>query len=141
MTETAEQDRNGLEVLDRRECLRLLGAHNFGRVGLTTGALPTVLPVTYRMLDERIYFRAGPGQKLAAATSHNVVAFEIDGMDKLWHCGWSVCVTGVANEVTSTDRLLELEHAGLPRWTPFGSDRVVEISIDIVSGRRLRTSD
>jgi nitroimidazol reductase NimA-like FMN-containing flavoprotein (pyridoxamine 5'-phosphate oxidase superfamily) len=133
-------DRNGLEVLDRRECLRLLGAHTFGRVGLTTGALPTVLPVTYRMLDEHIYFRTGPGQKLTAATSNNVIAFEIDGMDRLWHCGWSVCVTGVAREVTSAIRLEELDRVGLPRWTPNDGARVVEVSIDVLSGRRLGAS-
>ena len=49
-----EVDRNGLEVLDRAECLRLLGTASLGRIGLTSGALPTVLPVNFRLIDDEI---------------------------------------------------------------------------------------
>jgi hypothetical protein len=43
-----EIDRNGLEVLSRHECLRLLGTATLGRIGVTSDALPTVLPVNFR---------------------------------------------------------------------------------------------
>lgn len=39
-----EMDRNGLEVLDRPWCLRLLQGATLGRVGMTMGALPVVRP-------------------------------------------------------------------------------------------------
>ncbi len=38
-------DRNGLEVLEREECLRLLAGATIGRLGITIGTLPVVLPV------------------------------------------------------------------------------------------------
>ncbi len=34
-------DRNGLEILDREECLRLLEFATLGRIGFTSGALPS----------------------------------------------------------------------------------------------------
>jgi hypothetical protein len=37
-----EVDHNGLEVLGRDECLRLLGTATLGRIGVTSGALPGV---------------------------------------------------------------------------------------------------
>jgi nitroimidazol reductase NimA-like FMN-containing flavoprotein (pyridoxamine 5'-phosphate oxidase superfamily) len=130
-------DRNGLELLDRAECLRLLAQRNFGRVGLTLGALPTILPVTYRLIEGRVVFRTGVGQKLAAATEHAVIAFEVDEMDALSHSGWSVVVTGVAEEVVDTAEIRRLDRFGIPRWTPSGQDRVVALSPDLISGRRL----
>lgn len=132
-----EIDRNGLEVLDREECLRLLAKGGLGRVGLTSGALPTVLPVNYRVVDGRIVFRTGAGSKLDAATSDTVVAFEVDEVDHVWRTGWSVVVTGVAREVTDAGELELLAAANVPRWAPAGPDRFVEISVELVSGRRL----
>ena len=35
-----EVDCNGLEILDRGECLRLLSLATLGRVAITSGALP-----------------------------------------------------------------------------------------------------
>src|SRR4051794_40733183 len=83
-------DRNGLEILDRIECLQLLRDHTFGRLGVTFGALPTILPITYRLIDERVIFQTGAGQKLSAATAGAVVVFEIDAMESITHGGWSV---------------------------------------------------
>lgn len=132
-----EYDRNGLEVLDRAECLRLLRSATIGRLGITAGALPTVLPVNFRLVGDRILFRTGTGSKLEAATSNAVVAFEVDDMDPVWHTGWSVVVTGVAREVTDPDDLAALVDARIPRWAPEDSDRVVEVSTEIVTGRRI----
>ncbi|MET0901637.1 MAG: hypothetical protein ABWZ52_00220 [Acidimicrobiales bacterium] len=36
-------DRNGLEVLDRAECIRVLHSVPMGRIGITAGALATFL--------------------------------------------------------------------------------------------------
>ena len=89
-------DRNGLEVLDRDECLRLLDSATLGRVAVTSAAVPTVLPVNFRLAGDRIVFRTGKGTKLAAATRNAVVAFEVDDIDPVQHTEWSVVVTGVA---------------------------------------------
>lgn len=132
-----EIDRNGLEVLTRDECLRLLGRATLGRLAITSGALPMVLPVNFRLVGERIVFRTGAGTKLDAATNGNVVAFEVDDMDPLWHTGWSVVVTGVASEVTDPADRAELADVGIPRWAPTDADRIVTVSTAVVSGRRM----
>jgi nitroimidazol reductase NimA-like FMN-containing flavoprotein (pyridoxamine 5'-phosphate oxidase superfamily) len=132
-----EVDRNGLEVLDRDECLRLLDSATLGRVGVNVSALPTVLPVNFRLTDGRIIFRTGPGTKLAAATRNAVVAFEVDDIDPLSHTGWSVVVTGVARPVVDHDDLARLTDLGIARWAPGHDGHVVEVSLDLVTGRRI----
>jgi len=129
-------DRNGLEVLDREECLRLLGLATIGRIGLSSGALPTVLPVNFRLVGDRVLVRTGRGSKLDAATRNAVVAFEVDDIDPMEHTGWSVVVTGVAREVDPEDVHPD-ERVRLARWAPGEDGRVVAISTDVVSGRRI----
>ena len=123
-----EVDRNGLEVLDRAACLRLLEQTTLGRVAVTVGALPAVLPVNYRLVDGRIVFRTSEGSKLDAATRNAVVAFEVDEMEPVGHTGWSVMVTGLTREVTDAPELDVLERANVPHWVPLGGERVVEIT-------------
>jgi nitroimidazol reductase NimA-like FMN-containing flavoprotein (pyridoxamine 5'-phosphate oxidase superfamily) len=130
-------DRNGLEVLGRAECLSLLAHATLGRVGVTVGALPAVLPINYRLVGDRIVFRTSGGTKLDAATRNAVVAFEVDDVEPVSHTGWSVLVTGIAREVTDPAELEVLESANVPRWAPSDGDRVVEISTEMISGRRL----
>jgi uncharacterized protein len=130
-------DRNGLEVLDRQECLRLLRDASFGRVGISSHALPVVLPVTYRLVDEDVVFTTAPGAKLQAATDQVVIAFEIDHIDPISHTGWSVLVTGVARHVDDEDELARLRAAGVPRWLAGDQARYVVLSTEFVSGRRL----
>jgi nitroimidazol reductase NimA-like FMN-containing flavoprotein (pyridoxamine 5'-phosphate oxidase superfamily) len=132
-----EIDRNGLEVLERDACLRLLDSVTLGRIGVSSGALPHVLPVNFRLVDDQVVFRTGIGTKLDAATQHAVVAFEVDQMDPVSHEGWSVMVTGVAREVTDADELERLESHRIPRWAPTGDGRVVAVSTDLVTGRRI----
>ena len=137
MTAIVELDRNGLEVLNREACLRMLSCATLGRIGVTSGALPTILPVNYRLVGDTIVIRTAAGTKLDAATRNTVVAFEVDDMDPFEHTGWSVVVTGVAREVTDIGERALLDHPNVPRWAPEGEDRLVAISIDIVSGRRI----
>jgi len=108
-------DRNGLEILDREECLRLLALTSLGRIGFTSGALPSVLPVTYHLDQDRILVHTTRGSRLDAALRDAVVAFEADELDASEHSGWSVAVTGVATEL---------------------DPGTLAISIDLISGRR-----
>jgi nitroimidazol reductase NimA-like FMN-containing flavoprotein (pyridoxamine 5'-phosphate oxidase superfamily) len=126
-----------LEVLDRDECLRLLGSATLGRIGVTSAALPTVLPVNFRLDGTRILIRTGPGTKLAAATRNAVVAFEVDDIDADAHTGWSVVVQGVAREITDFDERADVQRHVPARWAPGSDHHVVAISTEIVSGRRI----
>jgi len=132
-----EVDRNGLEVLDRVECLRLLALATLGRIGFTSGALPTVLPINFFLDRERILVRTGRGSKLDAALQNAVVAFEVDDFDPISHSGWSVAVTGVATEVSDPTDLDEACQMPIARWAPAGDEAVLAISTDLVSGRRI----
>ncbi len=132
-----EIDRNGLEVLEREECLALMRTATIGRVGVSADALPTILPVNFLLDGDRIVIRSGRGAKMTAALDEAVVAFEVDDFDPVSHAGWSVVVTGVANAVTDPEELEALESAPLRRWAPTGDDQFVSISTEFVAGRRL----
>lgn len=130
-------DRNGVQVLDREACLRLLGQATLGRIGITMRALPVILPVNFRLVGDRIVFRTGAGTKLEAATHNTIVAFEVDEVDRVEHTGWSVVVTGIAREVLDRESLEELAAANIPKWAPSDDERMVEVTLDLVSGRRI----
>lgn len=132
-----EIDRNGLEVLDRRECLRLLATVSLGRIAVTFGALPAIMPVNFRLVGGYIVFRTSAGTKLAAAAANAVVAFEVDQVDTFAHAGWSVLVTGTAREVVDPTERAELERAHIPRWAPSGVDHFVALDTRLISGRRI----
>jgi hypothetical protein len=132
-----EIDHNRLEVLDRERCLRLLATAAVGRVGLTTGALPTVLPVNFVLTPDGIVFRTGWGAKLDAATRNTVVAFEVDDFDPFTHGGWSVVVTGMARELTEPEELEAARALPLAPWGGGTADRYVRISTELVTGRAL----
>jgi nitroimidazol reductase NimA-like FMN-containing flavoprotein (pyridoxamine 5'-phosphate oxidase superfamily) len=134
---TPDLDRNGLEVLDRAECLRLLATASLGRIGISSGALPVILPVNFRLVGDTIVFRTASGTKLDAATRGAVVAFEVDAIDPFEHTGWSVMVTGVARRVTDPVELDAVRPQRVARWAPDGEDCVVAVSTEMVSGRRI----
>lgn len=132
-----ELDRNGLEVLDRDECLRLLSQSTLGRIGVTSGALPVILPVNFLVVDDHIFVRTGRGTKLDAATHNAVVAFEADHIDPLEHTGWSVLATGIARDANPAALSLALPHPPA-RWAPAQvEERLISISIEVISGRRI----
>jgi uncharacterized protein len=130
-----EIDREGLEVLDRRECLRLLDRTGLGRIAVTSGALPVVLPVDYTMDGESIVIETGRGTTLDFGTTGSVVAFEVDNLHENGHCGWTVMVTGVAQEVSDG---LEMERLRDLLGDEFDAvdERFIRISSELISGRR-----
>jgi uncharacterized protein len=132
-----EVDRNGLEVLGRDACLCLLAGATLGRIGVSSGALPSVLPVNFRFDGHQILIRTGVGTKLDAAVANAVVAFEVDEIDPVAHTGWSVMITGIARELTDPGELAAAGTPPLARWAPGGDHRVIAISTELVSGRRI----
>jgi nitroimidazol reductase NimA-like FMN-containing flavoprotein (pyridoxamine 5'-phosphate oxidase superfamily) len=131
-----EFDRNGLEVLEADECLRLLSSAKLGRLAVSAGALPSIVPVNFLLDGNRILIRTSPGTKLAAALTRSVVAFEVDEFDTFSHSGWSVSVTGLADEVCDVTELERIDRLPLPHWSSRGG-RVIAITTEFVSGRRI----
>jgi hypothetical protein len=99
--------------LSRTQCLTALGGQSFGRVAVTQGALPLVLPVNYAMNGPDVVFRARKGGLLDRACRDTVVAFETDQCDGTSGAGWSVVVVGIANVIAAGDWLEGLD-LGLP---------------------------
>lgn len=135
------RDAVGLEILTRDECLRLLTKAPVGRIAVTERGLPVIHPVNYVLDGDHIVFRTSAANKLAAATRDAIVAFEVDEFDAQRHTGWSVMVTGRASAVTDADKLNRLRDLPLTSWAPNRPQHFVEISLDIVTGRRVPVPD
>ena len=136
-TADATLDRNGLEVLSYEECVSLLARAPVGRLGVSSDALPVVLPVNYVVDGDRIVVRTNPGTKLDAALRNAVVAFEVDHYDPVAHTGWSVLVTGRATVIDDQTDIAAVKRLPLRAWGAVPADRFVAISMDLVNGRRI----
>lgn len=125
------------EVLSDDECLRLLGLEPVGRMGLTSGALPVVLPVNFVLEGRRIVFVTDPGLKLDAARARDVACMEIDGYERWTHTGWSVLATGRLRELTDPDEVEAAQLLPVRAWADLHARHWVELGIELLSGRRI----
>lgn len=125
-------------MIGRRECLELLRAHEYGRLGVVVGTQPVVLPVNYAMDGERPVFRTGAGGKFGAMVRGAKVALEIDEVDVDDHSGWSVLVEGRAEEVVAAAELerLAAECPLLP-WAEGDRSHWMMIVASRIGGRRV----
>jgi uncharacterized protein len=127
-----------LETLDRGECLALMATIPVGRISVSIGALPVILPVNFVLMGASIVFRTVPGTKLDAATKRAVVAFEVDQYASDGSSGWSVLVQGVCSEITDPAELAKLDASLLRAWAfdDGAAQRFVRIEASFVNGRR-----
>ena len=128
-------DGDTFDALTEAECRTLLGTRTLGRVGVTSGGLPMILPVQYVYADNVVTFRTGGGTKLRAAQSGDVLAFEVDAYDGETGEGWSVLVLGRASVVS-----MGPDADGLPSLdVALGDDRThyVRLHCELMTGRLL----
>lgn len=131
--EFVELDRNGLRILNPRECVALLATARVGRVALSDRALPTVRPVIYELDESTITFHASGGLLLEAAARGDVVCFEVDFADAGENRVWSVVVVGKL-------RLATLEASrSATTGKRFGTHKI-SLPMTIVSGRATRSA-
>lgn len=129
-------DRNGLMVLPRGQCLRLLRRSRVGRVLVNVDGVPAAFPVNFALLDEDIIFRSSPGAKLSAALDGAMVGFQVDRIDPVFESGWSVLIHGPSAVLTRDDDLLRARRLHLRTWAPGERPYFVRIRSESVSGRR-----
>lgn len=125
-------------VLSREDCLRLLASNSFGRLAVAMDS-PVIRPVNY-LFDEpsqSVLFRTADGSKFHAMLVNGNAAFEIDGIDQRSRTGWSVIISGMAEEITSPSELRRLEHVGLETWTPGHKAHWMRIRAWTVTGRQI----
>jgi nitroimidazol reductase NimA-like FMN-containing flavoprotein (pyridoxamine 5'-phosphate oxidase superfamily) len=116
-------------ALSEEDCRLILRSHTLGRVALVRDALPWIVPVEYVYDDATILFRTESDEKLQAATSGNVLAFEVDAYDPESGDMTSVHVLGRTSVFT---RLTDP-----PRAAPH---EYVRLHCEVVSGRRVRST-
>lgn len=126
-----------LSELSRAQCLALLESATVGRIGVSIDALPAIFPVFITVVNGVVAFRTVPGTKLAAASAGAIVALEADDVDGVTGDGWSVLVRGIASEVTDETRIATARHRLRETWIDGAPMHLVEISPDLVTGRRL----
>ena len=124
----------GIDVLDRTECYSLLGTQRLGRVAVRLTDELVILPVYYALLDGDIIFRTSGGTKLNAALLRTRVAFEVDHEEP----GWSVLVSGHAEEVRDTGERAAARACLGSRWPAGQRECIVRVRAEKVTGRRLR---
>ncbi len=128
-----------VEALDEEECLALLASVPIGRLAYVVDGRPVIVPVDFMVHDRQVVFRTDPGDKLSHTPLQHV-CFEADSLREM-NAGWSVVLNGLARDVTTAlgsdyDRL---RAQIVPTLAPLRSPHWISISIDTISGRRLRT--
>ncbi len=129
----------GLELLTEDQCRSLLATGGVGRVGVTIGGLPAILPVNFAYVDNDIVFRTGEGTKLHAASRGSIIAFEIDDYDADERSGWSVLLVGHSSTVTDYDARVALDRRGLATWAGSERSSYVRLHPELITGRRIMT--
>ncbi len=124
-----------LTALTRDECSARLASHSIGRIAVTSGALPAIIPVNYAITGRTtIVFRTEPDGMLARATDGAVVAFEVDDLARDGRSGWSVLAVGVAHHIEGSD-LVRAWAGRVSSAAGEGRDQFVAITIGQLSGR------
>jgi uncharacterized protein len=129
-----------MQDLAESECLELLKTHHFGRVAFVEKAdgPPVIMPLNYLMHAEAVVVRTDPRSKLGGALRNAPVSFEIDGIDQHQRTGWSVIVSGWAQEIVDPK---ELQQTPLLRWAHGDRSQYVRIKPELVTGRRISVAE
>jgi len=125
-----------LGEMSREECLSALRETTLGRLAISQGALPLILPVNYAMENANIIFRTNQGGLLDRTCRNTVVAFEIDAYDAETGSGWSVVAVGVANVLYAGEWLRAVE-LGLSSAGAGDGEIFVKIIPGTITGRRV----
>jgi nitroimidazol reductase NimA-like FMN-containing flavoprotein (pyridoxamine 5'-phosphate oxidase superfamily) len=132
-----------MEDLAEDECFDLLKRHHFGRVAIAEGVdlPPMIMPLNYLVDAATVVVRTDPDSRLGSALRYAMVAFEIDGVDQLQRTGWSVVVSGRAQEIVDPGDLQDLNQTPLLPWAPGDRSQYVRITPGSVTGRRISVAD
>jgi nitroimidazol reductase NimA-like FMN-containing flavoprotein (pyridoxamine 5'-phosphate oxidase superfamily) len=132
--------RRGVPVVrpvDDAECWRLLDLAPLGRVGLTDGALPTIMPVHFTVWHDEVVFASLPDVKLRSAERGDVLVLQVDHFDPVTEEGWSVNAVGPARVVRDRAEVDALHERRFTPWARDGRVLYVAIRPAVLRGRRL----
>lgn len=91
--------------MDPDECLRRLSTTHSGRLAITSGALPRIVPVEFMVVADRILLHCRRDSETFRGARDKVVAFEASGPGPgdRESTRWSVTVTGIARDHDTTE--------------------------------------
>ena len=104
-----------------------------GRLAISRHDVPVVIPVNFTCGDGLVFVRLGEG-RMASTIAGELVAFEVDEVDRLEHVSWSVLIRGIAREI-GLDPSTSFIDDPQPR-VPVPGTRLFVIEPDVVTGRR-----
>ncbi|KWX02514.1 Uncharacterized protein LI90_3557 [Carbonactinospora thermoautotrophica] len=137
-TASPARDRQ-FQRLSRQTCFALLRTVAIGRVAWAT---PTgevvVVPVNFAVDGEAVVFQTAAGGKLDAVREGRPLSFEADDMEPALQVGWSVLLTGMAEEVTAPDQVRRLRELPFAPWANLPDPVFVRLPAREVTGRRIR---
>lgn len=120
----------GFQTMTAAECRRLLTTRDIGRVAISAGALPMVLPVQYSLQGDQLLLRTPGHHEVSDSIEGQVVGFQADQLDLDHGCGWCVAVTGTVHVVHDS-----------PMTTPvhgwFSDGVVLALDTDVIVGHRV----
>lgn len=99
-------------VLSSGQCQRRLAEATLGPLAVIVDGRPEIYPINhvYDHETSTVAFPTNTGTKLHDALHWPWVAFEVDGLEDNHTSGWSVLVTGHAEEITAADDIARLAH-------------------------------
>lgn len=127
----------GSEALGRGECLQLLRCGRLGQLVLSLDGMSLMVPAHYAVADEEtLLVRIGRSAGMPAMGADAVVGFKAVEVNRVGPAGWSVSVTGVAEEMSGPEIMVALLRGHLPIGRPpADAGRFFRVSMDTVAGR------
>lgn len=126
--------------LTREQCSAHLSSRGIGRVSLSIGAMPVIIPVVYLVDDDSVLFQAPLDRSFADACDGSVIAFEVDDMStSAGHGMWSVHAVGMGSRLDEREHL-HVQSLGAGTFATSRVDQIVRLPTQRLSGHELHAT-
>jgi hypothetical protein len=133
-----DEEPGALHAMSRSECYDLLRDESVARFAYVARAgVPDIVPVNYLVDGDDVLIRSGPGPKLQAAERRDMVALEIDAIDKDDRTARSVVVVGRAERLRAAEAASYEERLAETPWAAGPRRHVIRVRPTRVTGRRI----
>lgn len=132
-------NRTWLTHLSRETCEEMIAGASVGRLGVMVAGKPEVFPIVHVFLDGEIFFPTNDGTKIHAALEWPWVGFEVDGLEAENESGWSVMVSGRAEEITDPATIERAVAMRDSPWRKGPNVRWIRITPTEITGRRIES--
>lgn len=124
--------------IGRQDCERLLRSGVIGRVALSTPEGPHIVPVNYAVVDDTIVVRTSSYSVLGTYGHNAMLAFEVDHIDPVQECGWSVVARGRCWAELDPDQVAAIRQGWEPRpWASSNRNLYLRLRWESIAGRAL----